>query len=59
MAAGLGDTVADFAYPEPNPPPFTTIVWRMGHMAIGVFGMRAREPLRRHGGIDYPTPTGR
>ena len=46
-AAGLGDVVADFAYPEPKPPPFTTIVLRMGHIAIGVFGMRGRrEPLR-------------
>ena len=46
MAAGLGDVVADFAYPEPKPAPFTTIAWRMGHMAIGVFGMPRREPLR-------------
>lgn len=31
----------DFEYPEPAPAPFTTIAWRMGHVAIGVFGMRA------------------
>ena len=40
MAAGAGDTVADFAYPEPEPAPFTTIAWRMGHITVGVFGER-------------------
>jgi len=39
-AGGAGDTVADFAYPEPSPAPFTTIAWRMGHISIGVFGER-------------------
>lgn len=28
-------------YPEPEPPPFTTIAWRMAHVAIEVFGVRA------------------
>jgi hypothetical protein len=41
MAAGIGDYVADFEYPEPDPPPVTTIAWRMGHVAIGCFGVRA------------------
>lgn len=41
MAAGGGGTVADFAYPEPDPAPVTTIAWRMGHMSVGVFGARA------------------
>jgi hypothetical protein len=41
MAAGAGDAVADFAFPEPDPPPVTTIAWRMAHVSIGVFGMRA------------------
>jgi hypothetical protein len=41
MAAGGGDVVADFAYPEPSPPPVTTIAWRMGHVSVGVLGMRA------------------
>lgn len=41
MAAGGGDTVADFALPEPVPAPLTTIAWRMGHLAVGVFGARA------------------
>jgi len=54
MAAGLGDVVADFAYPEPKPPPFTTIAWRMGHLAIGVFGMRAANHFG-DGEVDYPS----
>jgi hypothetical protein len=41
MAAGRADAVMDFDYPEPVPAPVTTIAWRMGHIAIGVFGMRA------------------
>ena len=40
MAAGAGDWVADFAFPEPDPPPVTTIAWRLGHVTVGVFGMR-------------------
>lgn len=39
MAAGGGELLADFEYPEPNPPPFTTIAWRLAHVTIGVFGM--------------------
>lgn len=30
----------DFAFPEPTPPPVTTIAWRLGHIIVGVFGMR-------------------
>ena len=41
MAAGSGGTVADFAFPEPDPAPVTTIAWRMGHLSVGVFGARA------------------
>jgi hypothetical protein len=52
MAAGAGDVVADFAYPEPVPVPFTTIAWRMGHVAIGVLGMRAANHFGS-GGVDY------
>ncbi len=40
MAAGGGDLVADFEWPEPVPPPVTTIAWRLGHVLVGVFGMR-------------------
>jgi len=40
-AAGAGDTVMDFALRPPEPPPFTTIAWRMAHISIGIFGARA------------------
>ena len=40
MAAGAGAWVADFAFPEPDPPPLTTIAWRIAHIVVGVFGMR-------------------
>jgi hypothetical protein len=54
MAAGAGEVVADFAYPEPVPAPFTTIAWRMAHVAIGVLGMRAANHFGE-GGVDYQT----
>jgi hypothetical protein len=40
MAAGGGDLVIDFAYPEPQPAPVTTVAWRLGHVIVGVFGAR-------------------
>jgi hypothetical protein len=40
LAAGGGDVVADFAFPEPDPAPVTTIAWRMGHLLVGVLGAR-------------------
>ena len=54
MAAGVGDYVADFAVPEPTPPPVTTIAWRLGHVIVGVFGMRNASHF---GGpkVDYTT----
>lgn len=54
MAAGAGDVVADFAVPEPDPPPVTTIAWRLAHIAIGVFGMRAANHFG-DGGVSYET----
>ncbi|OBI88000.1 DinB family protein [Mycobacterium asiaticum] len=30
----------DFAYPPPQPAPFTTIAWRLAHVIVGVFAMR-------------------
>src|SRR6266545_5541585 len=32
--------VIDWAYPEPQPPPVTTIAWRLTHVIVGVFGLR-------------------
>ena len=50
--AGSGDFTVDFAFPEPDPPPVTTIAWRLAHIIVGVFGARAASHF---GGpaIDY------
>lgn len=40
MAAGGGDLVMDFEFPEPRSAPVTTIAWRLGHVSVGIFGMR-------------------
>jgi DinB superfamily len=34
------DGAIDFAYPEPQPVPFTTIAWRLAHVIVGVFAVR-------------------
>ena len=59
MAAGAGDVVADFEYPEPQPAPFTTIAWRMGHISIGVLGTRAANHFGEPGSVEYESPSGR
>ncbi|HVH24589.1 MAG TPA: DinB family protein [Pseudonocardia sp.] len=41
VQAGGGAFTIDFAFPEPEPPPVTTIAWRLGHLIVGVFGARA------------------
>ena len=40
MAVGAGAYTIDFALPEPDPAPVTTIAWRLGHIIVGVFGSR-------------------
>lgn len=40
IAAGSGDYVLDFAWPQPEPPPVTTIAWRLAHVIVGVLAMR-------------------
>ncbi|MEE2033315.1 DinB family protein [Rhodococcus chondri] len=40
VQAGSGAMTIDFAMPEPGPPPFTTIAWRLGHVIVGVLAMR-------------------
>jgi hypothetical protein len=40
MSAGAGDFTIDFAFPQPVPPPFTTIAWRLGHVIVGVLAAR-------------------
>lgn len=38
---GSGGWTVDFVFPEPDPPPVTTIAWRLAHLIVGVFGARA------------------
>ena len=40
MAAGAGEYAIVFALPEPAPAPVTTIAWRLGHIIVGVLGVR-------------------
>ena len=40
MAAGGGDWLLDFEFPEPEPAPVPTIAWRLGHVIVGIFAMR-------------------
>ncbi|MGH3882482.1 MAG: DinB family protein [Pseudonocardiaceae bacterium] len=54
MAAGAGDWVADFELPEPDPTPITTIAWRLGHISIGLFAMRASAHFG-DGSVSYQT----
>ena len=49
-----GGAVVDFEMPEPDPPPLTTIAWRMGHISIGIFGGRASRHFG-DGSVDYQT----
>jgi hypothetical protein len=54
MVGGAGELVAEFAFPEPDPAPVTTIAWRMAHLRIGVFGQRNASHFGRDP-IDYGT----
>ncbi|NKQ52057.1 DinB family protein [Amycolatopsis sp. K13G38] len=57
MAAGAGEFVVDFGFPEPVPPPVTTIAWRIAHIVVGVFGMRVANhfggPAVDYGSFEY------
>lgn len=37
----------DFAMPEPDPSPFTTIAWRLGHVIVGVLAVRSAAHFGR------------
>ncbi|MFC0436497.1 DinB family protein [Kutzneria buriramensis] len=58
MAAGGGEYVIDWEYPEPDPAPVTTIAWRLGHIVVGVFGMRVAShfggPPMDYNSHEYP-----
>lgn len=40
LLGGSGDMVVEFAYPEPDPAPVTTISWRLAHLIVGVLAVR-------------------
>lgn len=58
IAAGNGDFTVDYAFPEPSPPPVTTIAWRIVHLVVACFGMRAAShfggPPVSYETYDYP-----
>jgi len=43
IQGGSGAMVIDFEAPEPDPAPFTTIAWRLGHVVVGVLAMRSHS----------------
>lgn len=40
VQGGSGAMTIDFAFPEPDPAPVTTIAWRLGHLIVGVLAVR-------------------
>ncbi|MBO0832085.1 MAG: DinB family protein [Actinobacteria bacterium] len=40
ISVGAGEYAMDFALPQPDPPPVTTIAWRLAHVIIAVFAAR-------------------
>jgi hypothetical protein len=40
VQGGSGAMTIDFGMPIPDPPPMTTIAWRLGHVIVGVLAMR-------------------
>jgi DinB family protein len=47
IQAGSGAVTIDFAAPPPDPAPFTTIAWRLGHVIVGVLAMRSASHFGR------------
>lgn len=50
VQGGAGAFTIEFAFPQPDPAPCTTIAWRLGHVIVGVLAMRnashfGREPV--------------
>ncbi len=54
IAAGGGEYTIDFAMPEPDPAPVTTIAWRLAHLIVAVFGARNASHFAGPP-ADYPT----
>jgi hypothetical protein len=53
LAAGKGDFVIDFEFPEPLPTPVTTIAWRLAHITVGLFEVRTDNHFGS-GAKDWP-----
>lgn len=49
-----GTATIDFAFPQPEPAPFTTIAWRLAHVIVGVLAMRNASHFGRTP-TDYAT----
>src|SRR5919112_6145999 len=47
VQVGAGDLTIDFAMPQPEPAPFTTIAWRLGHIIVGCLAMRGASHFGR------------
>jgi hypothetical protein len=54
VRAGTGAMTIDYAIPQPDPAPFTTIAWRLGHVIVGVLAMRNASHFGR-AATDYDT----
>lgn len=57
IAAGAGQYVVEFAFPQPDPAPVTTIAWRMAHIIVGCLGQRTAShfggPEMTYEGFSY------
>ena len=57
IPGGRGDFTVEFAFPQPEPPPVTTIAWRLAHVIVGVLGARVAShfagPPCDYEGWDY------
>jgi hypothetical protein len=51
---GGGAMTIDYVFPAPEPPPVTTIAWRLAHVIIGVFAMRSAGHFGGPG-VDWET----
>jgi hypothetical protein len=40
VSVGGGELTMDYAFPPPDCAPVTTIAWRLGHLIVGIFGLR-------------------
>jgi DinB superfamily len=62
ISLGQGEFTLDYARPEPDPAPVTTIAWRLMHLVVGVFGMRVAShfggPPADYATYDYPGDAG-